>query len=270
MQQGQPPSRDADCPVRFHFDVIDSTNARARELTATHPGRTLLVSADEQTAGRGRNGRTWSSPRGGAWFTVAVPMLGDAVRYTPAPLAAGLAVIAQLADVLSGDAVAELEIKWPNDVLLNGAKVCGILCEQALGDGTAHVVPSLMVGVGINVNLTPDDLPSDVRYPATTLQAVAGRPLSVPQIIKACGQAITREMTRLQSDGLSDEQYRRLQAALAWRGQRVSVSGASGLPHAGTLHGIDRQGRVMVKLADTGEVMPFDIGDLHLRRSADR
>jgi len=134
---------------REHHDTIGSTNERARELAEEGAAHGTLVTADEQTAGRGRQGRTWQTPAGVAIAASLVLREFDDLL----PLRAGLAV----ADVAGPSAL----VKWPNDVWVDGKKVAGILVE-ARGDWA-------VLGIGVNVALDPSDLPADVAQIAGTL-----------------------------------------------------------------------------------------------------
>ena len=153
----------ADLAVEYH-DTLGSSNDRARELAAENAPETLVV-ADEQTAPRGREGRAWVSPSGGVWFSVLVwPDLP--------PTDTPIVTLATAVAVTDGcrQAGVPARIKWPNDVIVGdgdrgGAKLCGILTEAGETDGDRW----LAVGVGLNANVSPDDLPSEAD--ATTLQA---------------------------------------------------------------------------------------------------
>ena len=132
---------------RVHFRLTDSTNARARELASGGAPHGTVVTADEQSAGRGRQGRTWTAPAGRALLCSVV--IRDPPRLLP--LAAGVAV----AEVAGADA----QIKWPNDVLLGGRKVAGILVEARLQERWA------VVGIGLNVAVREADFPVELRGP---------------------------------------------------------------------------------------------------------
>ena len=134
-----------------HHRSTDSTNARARALAAAGAPHGTLVTADSQTAGRGRQGRTWSAPAGQAL------LLSLVLRDPPPllPLRAGLAV----ADV-AGDTA---RVKWPNDVLLDGSKLAGVLVEARPQDGWA------VLGIGLNAAVDLAALPAEVRDRAATL-----------------------------------------------------------------------------------------------------
>lgn len=136
---------------RVHYRAIGSTNARARELAGAGAPHGTLVTAAEQSAGRGRQGRTWTAAPGRALLCSVV--IRDPPRLLP--LVTGVGV----AEVVGPDAV----LKWPNDVLVEGRKVAGILVEGRPQEGWA------VVGVGLNVALQVSDFPPELRETAGTL-----------------------------------------------------------------------------------------------------
>ena len=140
------------------FDRVSSTQDVARKYA--EDGREVVVVAEEQTGGRGRLGRKWFSPRGGLWFSVVLRRIETPV--TLVCLAAGLAV-AEAVEELTG---LKPCLKWPNDVLINGRKVCGVLVE---GKFTGEKLSYLIVGVGLNVNIPLDSFPPSIRGKATSL-----------------------------------------------------------------------------------------------------
>ena len=127
---------------RLHLRRTDSTNERARHLAGAGAPHGTLVTAGEQTAGRGRQGRTWTAPAGRALLLSLVLRVDDPALI---PLQAGVAVAATV-----GDAA---RIKWPNDVLVEGRKVAGILVEGRPQEGWA------VLGIGMNVAVRPEDFP---------------------------------------------------------------------------------------------------------------
>jgi BirA family biotin operon repressor/biotin-[acetyl-CoA-carboxylase] ligase len=141
---------------REHYETLTSTNERARELAETGAPHGAMVTADEQTAGRGRQGRSWVTPRGQAIAASIVLRDYDDLL----PLRAGLAV----ADVAGPSAL----VKWPNDVWLDGRKVAGILVEARADPGWA------VLGIGVNVAVDPDTLPPDAAEVAGTLGLTPG------------------------------------------------------------------------------------------------
>ena len=145
------------------FDTIDSTNEEARRLAQAGERGPLWIVAGEQTAGRGRRGRSWVSPRG----NLSATLLIDPGR--PAGECAQLSFVAALA---TSDAVSALgpgsgiKVKWPNDVLADGRKIAGILLESASSGGAA---PGwLVIGIGVNLSAHPPD----TEFPATSLPAL--------------------------------------------------------------------------------------------------
>jgi BirA family biotin operon repressor/biotin-[acetyl-CoA-carboxylase] ligase len=148
--------------VRFglphhHFRVTDSTNERARELAETGAPGGVVVTAQSQTAGRGRRGRVWTAPPGKALLYSALLRPLDAGQAL-LPLAAPLAVC----EAIESLAPVRCEIKWPNDVWLQERKVGGVLIE-------ARPPHWAVIGVGINLAIEPDEFPADLRWPAASV-----------------------------------------------------------------------------------------------------
>lgn len=152
--------------VIFH-PCLSSTNIEAYRLAMEGAPEGTVVIADEQTAGRGRLNRTWRSPRGVNFygsFILRPPIPPD--RAPQLTLVAGLAV----AELLSLYRPGHVTIKWPNDILIDGRKLCGILTEmRARGE-----VEFVIVGIGININMKREDFPEDIRETATSLRDVCG------------------------------------------------------------------------------------------------
>lgn len=145
----------------YYFDTIDSTNTKAKELAETgHPGGTLVV-ADQQIAGKGRRGRSWESPSGsGIFMTLMLKPEMNPNNASMLTLVAALAVGRAIQEVTGVNA----QIKWPNDIVLNGKKVCGILTEMsAQFDYINHIV----IGIGINVHNS--EFSEEIRHMASSL-----------------------------------------------------------------------------------------------------
>lgn len=162
------------------LDEVDSTNRYA--LDAGRPG--LLVSARTQYAGRGRRGRPWFSPQGeNLYMTITASPSEE--RY---PIIAGVAVRSGIAGLIPSQAV---EIKWPNDIIMAGKKVCGILCE-ARGGITA-------IGIGLNVN--QEKWPPELEHRAISMSQASGRPFSVDEVKKVVADEFCLWMERFRSQG---------------------------------------------------------------------
>jgi BirA family biotin operon repressor/biotin-[acetyl-CoA-carboxylase] ligase len=147
--------------VEYH-DSLPSTNDRARDLAGEGRGD-VVVLADEQTGGKGRLDRAWASPRGGVWLSI---LIRPDVLPAHAPLFTLAAAVATARAAREAGAAAT--IKWPNDVLADGRKLAGVLTEM---EGEADRVSWLVVGVGVNANVDPADLPGEA---ATSLRAEVG------------------------------------------------------------------------------------------------
>ncbi len=224
---------------RLHLRRTDSTNLRARELAiAGAPGGTL-VTATEQLAGRGRQGRTWTAPAGSS-------LLMSLVLRDPPPLltlTAGVAVaaVAQELDAAGRPAA----VKWPNDVQLHGRKVAGILVEARPQERWA------VLGIGVNVALRPEQLPDELRDTATALGLSPG---SVETVLARVLDELARWLAAVPGEVLAA-----LRERDALRGAPVRWAGGSG-----TAAGIDDAGRLMV---DTAEgAVALDAGEVHLVR----
>ena len=223
---------------RLHHRTIGSTNARAQELALAGAPHGTIVTAAEQTAGRGRQGRSWATPAGTA---LAVSTI---VREPPPllTLAAGLAV-ADVAAALDA-AGREPRIKWPNDVLLDGRKVSGILAEGRLQDGWA------VLGIGINVAIRQEQLPPELAQRATTL----GRePEAVEEALTLLLAALERWLATPPDALLAAYRERDALAGreIAWDGGR------------GVAAGIADDGRLRVR-GDDGAEHLLDAGEVHL------
>jgi BirA family biotin operon repressor/biotin-[acetyl-CoA-carboxylase] ligase len=144
------------------FDEIDSTNEEARRRAAVGERGPLWITARRQTAGRGRRGRSWDSPDGNLMATLLIS------PGVSAPEGARLSFVAALAvhDLVAAHTRAPVRVKWPNDVLVDGKKIAGILLESSGTDGV-DALPWLAVGIGVNLVGAPPDTP----YPTTFLGA---------------------------------------------------------------------------------------------------
>jgi BirA family biotin operon repressor/biotin-[acetyl-CoA-carboxylase] ligase len=221
---------------RLHLRSTDSTNDRARALALAGAPHGTLVTAGQQTAGRGRQGRTWSAPAGRALLASLV------LREVPPLLA--LASALAVADVV-GDGAA---IKWPNDVLLGGRKVAGILAEGRPQEGWA------VLGIGLNVAVREGDLPPELVGRAAGMGL---EPANVEPVLASLLKAL--ELRLAQEPGAIVEVYRERDAllgrALRW-GQ-----------YEGVAAGIDGAGRLLVDRAD-GERVALDAGEVHIAHTS--
>lgn len=150
----------------IHFDSLDSTNNYAKKIASEAKEGTIIIS-EEQLSGRGRLGRNWCSPMGaGIWMSIILKPLIPPAEASRLTQVAAAAVCNGIRQVTGLDAL----IKWPNDLVVNGKKVCGILTEMA---GELNEVSYIIVGIGINVNT--DTFPEDLEEKATSLYREKGK-----------------------------------------------------------------------------------------------
>jgi BirA family biotin operon repressor/biotin-[acetyl-CoA-carboxylase] ligase len=226
-----------------HHRLTDSTNERAKDLAAAGAPHGTLVTADEQTAGRGRQGRAWVAAPGDA-LLASVVVRDLEPRHALLPLMAALAVCdtaAELADL-------DCAIKWPNDVWVDRRKLSGILVEGRPQDGWA------VVGVGVNV-LTRA-FPEELQGIATSLALECRVPSAacrVPAVLDALLAALDRWLDA--SEGEVIDAWRPRDALL---GERIGWNGGEGVAA-----GIDETGALLVD-TDAGRVA-LDAGEVHLR-----
>jgi BirA family biotin operon repressor/biotin-[acetyl-CoA-carboxylase] ligase len=217
---------------RLHLRETSSTNDHARELAASGAPHGTLVTAGAQTAGRGRQGRAWTAPAGRALLLSLVVREPDRLL----PLRAGLAI----ADLAGSGAL----VKWPNDVLVDGRKVAGVLVEGRPQEGWA------VVGIGVNAALDVAELPPELHATAGTLGRAPGELEAVlaellGHLERRLGEPAGATLAALRErDALLDR-------PVAWAGG------------AGTGAGIDENGALLVRGAG-GAVTVLDAGEVHL------
>jgi BirA family biotin operon repressor/biotin-[acetyl-CoA-carboxylase] ligase len=234
---------------RVHLRQTDSTNERARALAIDGAPHGTLVSADEQSAGRGRQGRTWSAPRGSSLLM--------SVLLRPAPSLSPLIAAVAACDALGAhlDPGEQPSIKWPNDIVIAGPqglrKLAGILVEGRPQEGWA------VLGVGVNVATDLARLPEEVRTLAATL---GGTTSDIEPLLHELLYALERRLSQSTAEMLDAWSSRD-----ALRGRKVQWGAPgqnSGLAE-GTAQGIDGDGRLVVALPAGGQTT-LEAGEVHL------
>ena len=221
------------------FETIDSTNRVALEMAKAGMPSGVLILAEAQTAGYGRRGRTWFSSAGSLTFSLFLTPCQPVQTFPIVALAAASAVVSAV-EKTSG---VTASIKWPNDVWLAGNKIAGILSESA---GSGDPYPSLIVGVGMNVNTTC--FPPALGETATSLSAVCGQPID--------RNALLRDFLISFSEGYEQIQQRRtfqlmqrVRAACGTLGQRVRID-APGRVFEGLAEAIEPDGALRLRVGD--------------------
>lgn len=237
--------------IRQHFEIINSTNTWAKQYATDFARNAMtLVTADEQTAGRGRYNRHWVSP---PYQNVYASFCFFEEKLTPA--------IGNIPQVLALSAVAALEtlsfqlkLKWPNDILLNGKKLGGILCETT----QCHDAICVIIGIGININMPLQDL-QKISLPATSLFAETGKQFDVQQVISTLQDTFVQKLQLFKKEGFKPflAEYRNF---IAYSGQSISFHDNRQV-WKGCLYSIQDDGSMNLQL-DSGEIKNFIAGEI--------
>jgi BirA family transcriptional regulator, biotin operon repressor / biotin---[acetyl-CoA-carboxylase] ligase len=226
---------------RVHYRLTDSTNARARDLALGGAPDGTVVTASEQNAGRGRQGRTWSAPPGRALLMSAI-VRDLTQRDALLPLAVPVAV-AEACDQFAGT---RCGIKWPNDIWIDNRKLSGILLEGRPQEGWA------VIGIGLNVGTGADEFPEELRETATSLAIASETDPGVGPVLRAVLDALERRLAEPAKKTLA-----------AWRerdvllGRHIRWNGGEG-----EAAGLDEHGALVVR-TEAGDVA-LDAGEVHL------
>lgn len=238
-----------------YYDETDSTNTRAKALAEQGAPSGTLVVADCQLAGKGRRGRSWVSPR----FTDIYMTLIIKPQIPPScasmmTLLAAMAVTAGIKEVTGLDA----EIKWPNDVVYDGKKICGILTEMSSEPDCIHYV---VIGIGINVNSA--EIAEEISQTATSLRIATGSSVSRSSLIAAVIRSLEvyyqKFLDREDLSLLMDE----YNSKLVNLGREVKVLASSG-DYTAVSKGIDSLGELLVELED-GTLQKVVSGEVSVR-----
>lgn len=172
----------SDCEIK-NFETLDSTNIKAKELIAGGAGPWTVVAAERQNAGYGRKGEGWYSPKGGLYFSVVLPKSNIDDLQTLTILAA--VIVAKTVKEKFG---VEPFIKLPNDVFLNGKKICGILTENVLG----RDVKSSVIGIGLDTNI--EKFPPELENTATSLKMELNQDIDNKMILEQIIKELKRQL----------------------------------------------------------------------------
>ena len=240
--------------MTYHYDEVPSTNDVAKELAKRAREQKAIIIADTQTSARGRHGRHWISPTGGVWLSFLLRPQITPEKITRLTFIAATAAARTIQDTLDLAA----EVKWPNDVLVNRKKLCGILTEATTRNNTVEYV---VVGIGINANMGLQAFPDSLQESVTTLEHELSYETDC--------EALTRDLTQR-----FDQRYKRLQKGMwptllqEWRslarflGETVMVTS-----YAETLVGkaldLDTEGALMIRLQN-GTLKKVVTGDVAL------
>ena len=218
----------------------ESTNQTAKMLAEQGASHGTMVVAERQVSGRGRRGRPWHSPKGsGIWMSILLRPQIHPMSASMLTLVAAMAVYDAISSRVEGCA-----IKWPNDIVINGRKVCGILTEMSSELDNIHYV---VIGIGINVNT--DDFPEDIAAVAASMHVITGEYYKRAEIIADVWKSFEKYYDQfLQTENLSlmVESYNQ---RLVNMRRKVYIE-ERGSQYEGTACGIDSEGALLVEKTD--------------------
>jgi BirA family biotin operon repressor/biotin-[acetyl-CoA-carboxylase] ligase len=247
--------------LRLHrADSLPSTNTTVKEMAAAGEPEGFCLMADEQPAGRGRQDRVWISPRGEGLYLSALLRPSFAPSFAPLLSLLGGVAVAQALTSFPKLASCRIDIKWPNDVTLNGKKACGVLSEAGFcGETLAYVV------VGVGVNISQRIFPETLSYPATSLLLEVGADELPDRLDVALRilEALDDGYAKMERDPKSVvSRWKRMSSYAAEKSVRIQ---ANQITIAGVTCGMDENGALLVRLAD-GTVQAVSLGEVLLSR----
>jgi BirA family transcriptional regulator, biotin operon repressor / biotin---[acetyl-CoA-carboxylase] ligase len=235
----------------IHFDTIDSTNTWTKNNAHTlDPALLTCVTALEQTAGRGRSGRRWISPKGDNIYATLYFCIPLQNKYTHN---LGQVLSISCAKALKS-AGFNLQIKWPNDLLLSGKKVAGILTETVQFPDQLGIV----LGIGVNVNMS-EELTHTIDQPATSLSQLSGRTWTLEQILEPILRQFMEDFYTLQTEGFKPfkQIYENL---LAYKGETINFHKGNQTIQ-GICESITEEGKLNLRLPN-GELVTLSAGEI--------
>ena len=242
-------------PKVLRFESLPSTNTELAQRASEGAAEGLAIVADEQTAGRGRLQRAWSSPKGpGLYLSI---LLRPAIPQNYWPLITFIAALA-VGDALREAAGVRTDIKWPNDLLSGERKICGILAEAIDTPAGRAVI------LGIGINLTENAYPPEIANVATSVSEAAGMEADREQILAALSDTLSRWYARLEEPGqIIDAWSNRSSYAI---GKLVQVSNGDDV-WQGTTCGVEPDGALRLRTS-SGEIKLVRAGDVYSVRSS--
>lgn len=241
----------------YYYSLIDSTNNAAKKIAQEGAPEGTLVIAERQNKGRGRIERQWQSPLGGIWLSV---ILRPHLLPQDAPKLTIMTAVA-VAEAIRSEIEIEADIKWPNDILIHGKKVCGILTEMS---AELDAVNYVVIGVGINAN--NDSFSEELKDIAVSLKEVKGQKINRLNLLCAVLSKLEDYYEKAETEGFYEilERWKSLCVNL---GKKVNIKSING-SFEGTAVDIDEFGALLVKKQD-GDIARVLSGDVSLRQNED-
>jgi len=246
-------------PIEY-LDSTTSTNDVMRERARAGAPAFAAVLAGEQTAGRGRQGHDWISPRGNVFLSVLLRPAGLLPQAGLIPLAVGVAV----SEALETFGV-RARLKWPNDLVVKDRKIAGLLAEGVSGGAG---VESVVVGVGINLALDPATLPASLRESATSVNQESRRTVSAPEAAAETLARVAVWYHALAREGAATVLAAWRARSVSWWGRPVEVKAGDGIVR-GVARGVDERGALLLELENGAPVALLSGEARELRLAAD-
>ena len=226
----------------YVFNEVSSTNTVARFLSINDVENGTVVISEKQTNARGRSGKSWESPLGGAWLSIILNPNVEHSRLPLITLATGVAVAKTLEKV----GVKDPEIKWPNDIMINGKKVCGILTEAIAKFNT---IENVIIGVGIDANFNIEDFPEELKDGTTTLSAELKEKVQVADLIRIFLEEFEDISELVNHEGYEEilKEWRKRSYSI---GKIVEVREPFNKNYDGYVVGIGKEGALIVEKID--------------------
>ncbi|MGQ4913697.1 MAG: biotin--[acetyl-CoA-carboxylase] ligase [Candidatus Asgardarchaeia archaeon] len=235
------------------FDKLDSTMIKAKELVFKSNEKRIVVLADTQTAGYGRNKRSWYSPLGGLWFTIVLKDI-DMIQYTQLPLIAPITIVEPLKDY-----GLNAMIKWPNDILVFNKKIAGILIEGNVNQ--SNKIKYALIGIGINVNNTYKDISNEnVRDNVISIRDIIGRHIDKEELLYQILQKMDKYLEFAKNPVLVEEIYKIYKKYSIIINKRVRVL-LKNKEYSGIAVDITKNGFLLLKVNDK---ITIEIADAHV------
>jgi BirA family biotin operon repressor/biotin-[acetyl-CoA-carboxylase] ligase len=239
------------------YRALSSTNQIAKEIARNSNKGRIVVLADTQFLGRGRLGRRWFSPKGGVWLSIILrPKISpeDAQKLTFIASSAVAVTIEKMFGIRT-------EVKWPNDVLINARKVCGILTETSLQNGDVEFA---VIGIGLNANVDLEALPAFVRDNSTSLKHELGHKISRRALIENVLKALEHRYRFLQQ-GLWLTLLQEWKGMASFLGEKVKITSFDDVLTGEALD-VDEDGALIIRL-ESGVLREILVGDVTLLRN---
>ncbi|MCQ2970718.1 BirA family transcriptional regulator, biotin operon repressor / biotin-[acetyl-CoA-carboxylase] ligase [Methanobrevibacter gottschalkii] len=226
----------------YVFNEVKSTNTIAKFLSTNNIADGSVIISEKQTAARGRSGKSWKSPLGGVWLSIVLNPHVDHSKLPLITLATGVAVAKTLEKV----GIKNPEIKWPNDILINGKKICGILTEAVAKFNT---IENVIIGVGIDANVDIEKFPEELKNGSTTLEIELGRKENENLLIKLFLEEFEKISELFDHEGYEEilKEWRKRSYSI---GKIVEVREPFNKYYDGYVLGISREGALVVEKID--------------------